>query len=103
MNLEEKRQEFVALLSDFLNDAVSVDVLQEFVWDVINYFSTTPKRDLPPSAEFEKTFWYVIWQVQHLATEDHLSDGSAFPELKEALEYLQGGKDLPDEYVGRRP
>ncbi|MCF6355739.1 MAG: hypothetical protein L3J26_11670 [Candidatus Polarisedimenticolaceae bacterium] len=103
MNLPEKYQELIMLLTKFLSGALAADVLQKFVWEVIDFFSTTEKRDLPPLEEFEKVFWYVIWEIQHLATEDHLEDGSARQVLEEALTFLKGDRDLPEEYIGRRP
>lgn len=103
MNLSEKYQELVMLLTQFLSGTLTADVLQKFVWEVIDYFSTTEKKDLPPVEKFEKVFWYVIWEVQHLATEDHLEDGTAQQVLEEALTFLKGDRRLPDEYIGRRP
>lgn len=103
MNLSEKYQELIMLLTQFLNGTLASDVLQKFVWEVIDFFSTTEKRDLPPVEEFEKVFWYVVWEVQHLATEDHLEDGSAQQVLEGALTFLKGERSLPEEYIGRRP
>ena len=103
MNLEEKVRELVLVLSGFLNGSVQVDKLQTFVWEVIEYFTSTPKDALPPLADFENVFWYAIWQIQHLATDDHVADGTACRELAEVLEYLQGQKELPKDYFGRRP
>ena len=103
MNLSEKYHELIVLLTKFLSGALGADVLQEFIWEVIDYFSVTEKKDLPPEEEFERVFWYVVWDVQHLATEDHLEDGVAQRELREALAFLRGELNLPEEYVGRRP
>ncbi|HHK60956.1 MAG TPA: hypothetical protein ENJ73_04420 [Desulfobacterales bacterium] len=103
MNLSKKYQELIVLLTQFLNGTLDADVLQKFVWEIIDYFSSAEKRDLPPVEEFEKVFWYVVWEVQHLATEDHLDDGTAQRELKEALAFLKGERSFPEEYIGRRP
>ncbi len=103
MNLSEKYQELIILLTPFLNGTLAADDLQKFVWEIIDYFSSTEKKDLPPIEEFEKVFWYAVWEVQHLATEDHLEDGSAQQELKDALTFLKGERSFPKEYIGRRP
>ena len=103
MNLSEKYQELIVLLTQFISGTVAADVLQTFAWEIIDFFSTTDKSDLPPEEEFEKVFWYVVWEVQHLATEDHLEDGSALQGLEEALAFLKGDRSLPEEYIGRRP
>ena len=103
MNLSEKYEELITLLTNFLSGTLAADVLQEFAWEVIDFFSTAKKRDLPPVEELERVFWYVIWEVQHLATEDHLADGSARQVLEEALAFLKEEKSLPEEYIGRRP
>ncbi len=103
MNLTEKYQELIVILTEFLRGAKSADVLQTFAWEMINYFSTTRKDDLPQEEKFEKVFWYVIWEVQHLVTDDHLTDGRVRQELEDALVFLKGEQSLPDDYIGRRP
>ncbi|VAW82585.1 hypothetical protein MNBD_GAMMA13-286 [hydrothermal vent metagenome] len=103
MNLSKKYQELIMLLTQFINGTLDADVLQKFVWEVIDYFSSTEQIDLPPVEEFEKVFWYVVWEVQHLATDDHLEDGVAQRELKDALAFLKGEQNLPEECIGRRP
>ena len=103
MDLSEKYHELISLLSQFLIGDIPADTLQAFVWEAIDYFSSADKRDLPPKEDFEKVFWYVVWEVQHLLSEDHLEDGSAQRELEEALEYLKGEQSLPEEFIGRRP
>jgi hypothetical protein len=103
VNVSEKYQELTTLLAQFLKGTLSADVLRTFVWEVINFFSSTKKRNLPPVEEFEKVFWYVVWEVQHLATEDHLADGSALSVLEDALTFLKREQNLPEEYIGRRP
>lgn len=50
----------------------------------------------------EGVFWYVIWEVQRLATEDHLDDGNAQQVLGEALTFLKEGQSLPVESIRRR-
>jgi len=103
MNLSNKYQELIMVLTNFLDGSITVDILQTFVWEVIDYFSTNEKRDLPAEEEFEKVFWHVVWQVQHMATKDHLDNGSVWKELEEALLFLKGERKLPEEYIGQRP
>lgn len=103
MNLTKKKHELIVLLTQFLDGDLAAYRLQKFAWEVIDYFSATEKQGLPPVAEFEKVFWYVVWEVQHLVTEDHLEDGAAKQELEEALAFLKGERNLPEEYIGRRP
>ena len=99
----KKKEELTSALEKFLDGNLSCGYMQEFTWDIIDHFSSSDKRKLPKEENFERVFWYAIWQVQHLATEDHISDGSAKVELKETLAYLRGELNLPDEYIGRRP
>ena len=73
----------------------------DFAWDMIDYFNTA--EELPQEQSFEKTFWYAIWNIQHLCDPEHIQDGVATKELRECLFYLNGTKELPEKFRGRRP
>ena len=103
MNLQKKRGELYNLISSFLDNQSNIKELQSFAWEVIDYFTKNPVKELPPEESFENVFWYAIWQIQHLCTEDHVMDGSAYRELKKILEYLKGTKPLPKDCFGKRP
>ncbi|MEP3244232.1 MAG: hypothetical protein ABJN40_20145 [Sneathiella sp.] len=103
MDAQEKLNELIDLLSGFIAGTYSADVLQDFVWEVIDFYSSTPKELLPPVLSDEKVFWCAVWQIQHLATEDHISDGSATASLTDALMYLRGEEEMPKEFFGARP
>ncbi len=51
----------------------------------------------------EKSFWYAIWEVQHLADPEHIECNSIQEDLKEALAILNNVKPMPTEYIGKRP
>lgn len=103
MDLKAKFKELQLLLNRFEKNEASIDELQSFAWNVIDYFTDTPSIELPDEEEFEKPFWYAIWQVQHLCDEEHIKDGTAKRELSEALAYLKKDKEMPVKCVGRRP
>ncbi|GJL79215.1 MAG: hypothetical protein NPINA01_22040 [Nitrospinaceae bacterium] len=44
MNLNIKQDEFILLLTSFLDGKVSPTELTTFAWDGIDYFSDTPKK-----------------------------------------------------------
>ncbi len=103
MNLSKRRDELSMLISSFLAGKSSYQELQDFVWDVIDFFSEKPPDQLPPMEDFENVFWYAIWQVQHLCSEDHVDDKNTYRELKETLDYLNQTKSLPKNFFGKRP
>lgn len=103
MNLSAKRNELIILISGYLNNQYTLTSLQKFAWDIIDYFNVNKKTELPPYQSFEKEFWYAIWQIQHLADEEHEHEGVTKKVLTEALEYLQKKKNIPNDYEGKRP
>jgi hypothetical protein len=75
MNLVEKKKELIELISKYLENKATLKDLQEFSWEIIDYFNARKKNELSPYQDFEKEFWYTIWQIQHLADEEHEKEG----------------------------
>lgn len=103
MKLQQKNEELITILTNFLNGVIDAKELQSFVWEIIDYFTDTESDKLPPEEDFENVFWYTIWQIQHLCTEDHIKDGTAQKELVETIAYLKGIKQIPSYCFGHRP
>ncbi len=103
MDLKAKFNELLLLLDNYIAGRTSRSELRSFAWDIIDYFTDTPTGDLPVEEKFEKTFWYAIWQVQHLCNGEHEGDDITMRELEKALAYMRGEAKIPEEYVGRRP
>lgn len=103
MNLTEKKAALISLISEYLKKRIPLENLQEFSWEIITYFNKNDKSHLPPDENFEKEFWYTIWQIQHLADEEHESKEVTQKTLIEALEYLKGIKKIPKNFIGLRP
>ncbi len=103
MKLSDKKTELINLILMCLDNKCTLESLQEFAWEIIDYFNTTKKTALPPYQDFEKEFWYTIWQIQHLADQEHEKEGITIKILIGALEYLQKKKKIPDSFVSRRP
>lgn len=102
MNLIEKKNELIKLISKYLNNQATLGELQEFAWEIIEYFSNK-KNELPARQDFEKEFWYTIWQIQHLADEAHEKKGITKQVFVDALDYLKKNKKIPATYIGLRP
>ena len=100
MNLNSKRQELIVLVQGFLDGSVVPEKLNKFVWDVIDYFSDTPRDDLPQPTDSEREFWYAVWQIQHLLGEEKELTQN---ELRTFVSYLKNECPLPDECIGQRP
>lgn len=103
MDLLEKKNELIILIFDHCENRTSLEDLQKFAWDIIDYFNKSKKTDLPIYQKFENELWYTIWQIQHLADEEHENDGVTKKTLLEALDYLKGNKEFPKTCSGTRP
>ncbi len=103
MDLKVKRNELIKLLMDYFSNKSSLTELQIFSSDIIDYFADEKKNKLPSYQDFEKEFWYAIWQIQHLADIEHEREGVTARELSKALDYLVGKKKIPESFVGKRP
>lgn len=100
VGLLEKKNELIYLILKYLNNEKTLQNLQEFAWETIEFFN---KSELSPCQEFEKEFWYAIWQIQHLSDEEHEKDGVTQKALSDALDYLENKKSIPENFIGRRP
>jgi len=65
-NIEMQKVILMQLLIDYLNSKNSIYNLNKYAWEIIDTFNNTPNSQLPPELNIEKTFWYTIWQIQHL-------------------------------------
>ena len=104
MNLEKKKKNLTTILENYLSGNSSLAEIRNFSWEVINYFTINKNTDqLPQKESFENIFWYAIWELQHLADEEHEKDGVLGKQITEILTYLKKEKELPEECFGRRP
>lgn len=103
MNLKKERLALIHLLRLYLNNQISYQPLYEFAWRVIDYFTKNKSEVSSLEQEAEKVFWYAIWQIQHLADEDHSNEGITRRNLADVLSYLIKDKPLPEDCFGRRP
>ena len=103
MDLLRKKLELENLLSEVLNNEESPQTLADFSWDMIDYFTKNKGTDaLPPEGLEEKSFWFAVWQSQHLSDDEHLSDLGCREILRDALSYLRGNK-MPNNISADRP
>ncbi len=101
MNIDNKIYELVNLIQGYLSDEVSAESLNEFSWEIIDYFRKINSNDMLKNCELEREFWHALWQIQHLAGE---GEESLFrKEMTELLRYLTGEVAMPEQFEGRRP
>jgi hypothetical protein len=99
-DLSELRGALISLIREFLEFRIDGGSLSNFAWTVIEIFSSE-LSELPEETDFEREFWYAIWQIQHLGGE--ASDAMLREQMVACLDYLEGTRSLPTEYNGRRP
>ena len=103
MNFHKKRKEFINLIQLFLVKKKTIKDLQDFAWELIDRFSNINDLSIPPFEEIETALWYAVWQIQHLADEEHMKDGTLERELKTSLSYLLNQTSMPVGVYGLRP
>jgi len=89
MNIYNTKLMLISNIENYLNSEISLEGLREFAWSIIEHFSKTTKTELPDYQDFEKAFWYAIWEIQHLGDENHDESGITKKTLVEALDYLK--------------
>ena len=102
MNINNKTKELIELITKYLSKNATLEELNTFAWDIIDYFSSN-KNKLPPHSDKENEFWYTIWLIQHLTDQEHEKDGTTEKALKDALDYLKKNKKMPSNFKGSRP
>ena len=63
MNMANKTNQLIWLLDKFFEGKVTSDTLVTFAWDIIDFFTETPKNELPLELPDEGAFWYAIWVI----------------------------------------
>ena len=102
MKIEEKKKELLNLIDSYFKSEITVDALFEYSWRTINFFANN-REILAPYQENERTFWYAIWQLQHLGDKEHEKNGTLARALSEIVSYLNNQQELPQNYEGKRP
>jgi hypothetical protein len=102
MNFNKKKSQLINLIELFLKGEKSTIDLQNYTWNTIDDFSAE-KWDKSVDDRDENVFWFAIWQIQHLASEDHLKDGTLTRELKLTLKYLLNQMPISKTIIGRPP
>lgn len=103
MELKNKKNQLIDMLSLYLRGKKSLDEVNSFAWEVINHFSTQDKKKLPPVEDFEKEFWYAIWQIQFIADSTHENEGVTKREFERILGFMKKERELPSQFYGSRP
>ena len=103
VDLKVKFRELLYMIEGYVAGSFSCEEMQLFAWEIIRFFTDNPPENLPAEENFERFFWYSIWQVQHLCDSEHENEGASKRELKQALAYMTGKVQMPDWCIGRRP
>lgn len=96
------KDEIICLIECFLAGKKTIQELQDCAWNVIDELSKENTTDASKDID-SKVFWFAIWQIQHLASEEHLQDGTLQRELKKTLKYLLNPTSMPANTYGLPP
>jgi len=99
----EYRPVLIETLRRYLAGNVTHSAASECAWSIIEAWN---KFDISAQAKYapgERVLWSTVWAVQHLAGEDHWSDGTVQRDLPSLLALLESGEELPPGWQGNRP
>lgn len=102
MNYKKKRKEASKVIEHYLSKKKTMQELYDYSWKEIYEFSSENQHEQLMN-EDGSVFWFAIWQIQHLASEEHFKDGSLKRELKQTLKYLLDQTPLPQGVYGLPP
>lgn len=102
MDYKKKKTEVSNIINLYFKGKKTLKELQDYSWKIIDEYYGNEQTNTP-AGEAESIFWFAIWQIQHLASEDHKRDGTLERELKLTLEYLQNQKPIPSDIYGLPP
>ena len=100
--MPNKTLEVSNLIKDFLNKNKKLYVLQEYAWKNIDEYLARNQIEEIIDAD-TPVFWFAIWQLHHLADEEHLRDGTLERNLKQTLQYLLNQSPMPPNAYGLPP
>jgi hypothetical protein len=101
--IHEETKELIARLSGYLEQKISHSEIQAYIDRIFDKWEKENIEERSPYTPGEKEFWCSVWSTQHLASEDHWTDGVSQNELGLLLKVLKRESSLPQGYEGRRP
>ena len=102
MNFKKKKNEVSDIIKLYLKNEKTLKDLQDYAWKAIDESSNNDQIN-KPTDETESVFWFAIWQIQHLGSEEHVKDGTLERELKLTLQYLLNQAPMPPGAYGLPP
>ena len=102
MILQEKYKELIQILEDYLKNKISGDDFDNFLWDIIDFFSNEKNNKSISRENFEKIFWFAVWNCLHLTSEP-AEEPWVRQTFEEILAYLKKEKKLPPDKFSFRP
>lgn len=101
MNLYEANKKLISILESWFLGNVTIEKLDEFAWGVMEHFINLPRQFRPNKEPFEKIFWYAIWKIQALCSEESDDQALLDGEFLMLLQYLKGEVIFPKHLLGQ--
>ena len=98
-----QRPKLIKYLKSYLSEKISHEEMQDYINYVFNEWEKLNLNKQDSYAKNESAFWCTIWSTQHLADEEHWTDGITQRDLKELLRIIESQTPLPNGYIGKRP
>ena len=101
--LADHRPSLLATLDSYLAGGLPHSAAQESAWLIIEAWMSAGLGHEESYVHAEDTFWATVWAIQHLADEEHWSDGVTGRELSRYQRLLADNEALPNREEGKRP
>jgi hypothetical protein len=101
--MSEHQPVLLSTLRKYLSEEIPHSDASECAWSIIDAWA---ESDIDPESAYatgERVLWGAVWALQHLADEEHWSDGVTQRDLSPYLELIASRGDSPECRDARRP
>ena len=91
-------------LKIYLKQEWTHNEMRNYLWKIIDEWNQIPDADKQvPISSKEQMIWFVVWNIIHIADEEHWNDGITGNEIKNCIDFLEMKQEFPKDYLARRP
>lgn len=101
--VDQKAKQLAFYLESYWQDGVAFKEMENFIWDILEEWSTIDDTDKQMYTHKERVFWHIIYQVQFVGGHSLRHDVAIRNEIQLYTHYLKEGKPCPLDVVGMRP
>ncbi|WP_371193676.1 hypothetical protein [Glaciecola sp. SC05] len=101
--VDKKAEQLAFYLESYWEDGVAFKEMDNFIWDILEEWSTINNSHKQMYTHKERVFWHIIYQIQFVGGHSLRHDACIRDEIQLYTLYLKGGKPCPLDVIGMRP